>query len=172
MLKRSVTPKKKTPKKSAGAVVSHSEKMQAYGLEQLAAGSGAWWTVTNVVPALRAAYLREIEQLAETLRRGLEAGALGEDYSESIGKPDPRGDLDAICAKRFHMEVSVRDVAGGTETSGNEEGACLILALSPSSGVTLQDTGWEHVCHAATDAVALDVLDLAKVRGWLKRRAA
>jgi hypothetical protein len=100
-------------------------------------------------PSWRAAYFSDLEQLAETLRPEFEAGRL---YTWRGSEDDTPAayELERLCAAHFGFE-------------GDEARAHLILAASPHAAATGE---WMRPCNHAKEAVAWDVIEIARERGW------
>jgi hypothetical protein len=110
--------------------------------------------------AWRAAYLEVLEQLAETLRAGFESGELYA-FRDAPGRGDDRGRwrVEDACSRYF-----------GLGTNGDWEAAAagtarMLLVASPRADVT-GDGGDVHPCDHAGEAVAWDVIVIARERGW------
>jgi hypothetical protein len=110
--------------------------------------------------AWRAAYLEVLEQLAETLRAGFEAGEFYA-FRDAPGRGDDRGRwrVEDACSRYF-----------GLGTNGDWEAAAagtarMLLVASPRADVT-GDGGDVHPCDHAGEAVAWDLIALARERGW------
>ncbi len=124
-------------------------------------------TCARVLEDLRLAYGAEIERLAETLRPGFEAGELRgwNDPDDDEGAAALR--LEDLASAHFGLEVQrLENVPrkGDVTYTGDHATAYAILAVSPSSERT--EDGYNHVAFQAKDAAALDVLAIARQRGW------
>ena len=134
-----------------------------------AASPSAWsdvvWAHRDV---LRDAYRAALERFAATLRPAFEAGELRgyRDGDDEDGRRSPFWTVERLAAAHFGIElVCTPDPAGECELlSGDEPTAHLILAVSPHAASTGEAA--VHVCAHAMEAVAWDVVSLARERGW------
>lgn len=123
-----------------------------------------WHTAhAALVEAFRPLYLMALEQLAETLRPGFEAGLLWGYRDDDTGLLR----LGAACSAAFGLDLVQRGVADWT---GNKKAAAVVLALSPSSGLVDGEEGndWSHEALRAREAVLFDVLTIARARRWYR----
>jgi hypothetical protein len=107
--------------------------------------------------AWRAAYLEALDELAATLRPRFEAGEL---YAFRDDQQDYSGQarIGDACAKHFGLIWSACE-------DGDTATARMILAASPHAPVA--GVGSDvHPCDHATEAVAWDVIAIARERGW------
>src|SRR5512133_60901 len=133
------------------------------------ARSNAWsdvmWAHRDV---LRDAYRAALERFASTLRPAFESGELRgyRDGDDENGGRSPFWTVEALAATHFGVELTCTpDPSGECELlSGDEATAHLILAVSPHAASTGE--GAVHVCAHAMQAVAWDVVSLARERGW------
>jgi hypothetical protein len=157
---------------ACGAAVAASA-VPAVALGAPAAGEGEWpGAFRQIVERLRPLYMAEVVRLAEMLKPRFEAGELREnvdsDYPDDFAPCPkdfslddlPMGRLEAACRQRFGLAVP-------EEESGTPESivsASLILAVSPSECQT--DLGESDPRPRAVEAAAMDVLAVARERGW------
>jgi hypothetical protein len=110
--------------------------------------------------AWRAAYLEVLEQLAASLRPGFEAGEFYA-FRDAQGRGDDRGRwrVEDACSRYFGLgtDGDWEAAAGGT--------AHMLLVASPRADVT-GEGGDVHPCDHAGEAVAWDVIAIARERGW------
>jgi hypothetical protein len=132
------------------------------------APSGSWTDAVGThVESFRAAFLAELARFAETLRPQFEAGELRAyrdgDY-EKIEAPQRK--LERLCEAHFGLEVTERRKKdGGAWIDGDTTRARLILAVSPRADATGEGSD-VHPCDHAREAVAWDVIAVARERGW------
>lgn len=127
------------------------------------------WNETKAaaLETLRAAYLAEVERLAEELRPKLETGEMAEWGDEPTSDGTPRHALESACGDRFGCRAYEK---GDGYWTGSAEGALAVLAVSPSAAEEVR-AGFFHIAQAAQSAVAVDVLAIANGRGWIRRAA-
>jgi hypothetical protein len=121
-------------------------------------------------PNIRAAYLAEIERLAEKLRPRFEAGELhaitDDELEDDNGRKSAHWKVERACCVHFGLGVKETEEAGFARLRGDSIAGLLVLAGSPSAALT-QD-GWNHVNYWARTAAAWDVILLARARGWCR----
>jgi hypothetical protein len=125
----------------------------------VAAPAGARGTAAPHRAAWRADYLRELEDLAATLRPHFEAGRLHSWRASQDDCPAVR-ELERRCGNYFGLP----DDPDSWEAGVGNESAWMILAVSPHAAST-GDGGAYAVDHAR-EAVAWDVVAIARERGW------
>jgi hypothetical protein len=103
----------------------------------------------EVLKSLRAAYGREVEDFAFALRARFARGALRGIADSGDGAFH---ELRLACRRRFDLDRL------------NNAEACLLLAASPSCELTMDD--WQNPADHAMEAIACDVLRIARARGW------
>jgi hypothetical protein len=104
----------------------------------------------EVIKFMRAAYEREVEDFAFALRAKFARGVL-------------RGVTDAGGDQGFHaLRLACRRRFGLDRLSHAEAHA--LLAASPSSALTCDE--WQHPADQAAEAIAFDVLRIARGHGW------
>jgi hypothetical protein len=105
-------------------------------------------------------YRREVVRVAEDLRRELQTGEMGE-WEDGDEVAFPRGE-----APRHLLETEV-----AARFVGSLDSALIVLSASPHARELMPDlgstTGFTTMAAAIT-AMASDVLDLARGRGWLR----
>jgi hypothetical protein len=110
--------------------------------------------------AWRVAYLEELEQLADAMRPGFQAG----EFYSFRGDGDEGGGqrrTENACARHFGLGVTPDEWEEGGVGSGT---ARMILAVSPHADVTGE--GSLYPCDHARESVAWDVIAVARERGW------
>ncbi len=117
--------------------------------------------VADALQVLRADYQRRVEQLAEELRSRFESGELRgwRSGDGERGRPDPRRELEDVAERHF--------------ARGAEQVRATIF-LSPSAPKVQAATDGDGLEITAKDlaaeSAALDVLAVAKARGWVAVR--
>lgn len=129
----------------------------------------------------RAAYMAEIERLAEANRARFKAGELraerdgdfeGLKSGNGIATPEemdnmPMGRCEGIVAAHFGLGVDrgVTEYGGRPLQTfdGDESAAYMVLACSPHAADT--DDNWNHPCFHARNAAAWDLITVARARG-------
>jgi hypothetical protein len=112
--------------------------------------------------AWRFAYLEVLEDLAQALKPRFEAGELYA-FRDPDSKPSDYSGLKRVedaCSKHFGL--------GSFESGWDDDNngtARMILAVSPHTEVT-GEGGEVHPCDHAREAVAWDLIALARERGW------
>ena len=115
----------------------------------------------DVLASLAGDYRRRLEQLAKRLRPKLESGELREWWDEDGDRyPRRRGRwapplwrLEHVCQRAF---------------ARTEEDALLTLAVSPAAKHLDACVQLGDVCQSVSEAVAEDLLALARRRGWYR----
>lgn len=104
------------------------------------------------VQALRAAYLAEVARFAEELRPRFTSGEVRGFLEEDGDSTGPADALRYLCGRHFAM----KDMAW--------EEMHAVLAVSPSAEEV--DDAWCEPWHHLREAVAYDVIRIARARGW------
>ena len=149
-----------------------------------AVGATGWAEAKGMLEPFRAAYLAELERFALTLEPRFRSGELRatrspEDDQKRIpgttgwgaecftSGRSPQDEVGDLCAAHFRVEVTTTvdpEDEGRSWFEGDEATAHLILAVSPHGPFI--DDGYDHVAYQARDAIAWDVIALARARGW------
>jgi hypothetical protein len=135
-------------------------------LQPLLTESGASWKEwTGAAPALRRAYLLEVERLAGELRPRFEAGEMHGAREENY---DGMRRLEAACASHFGLTIKETEDEHWTYLEADAVAAHLVLAASPSTECSDSSEGaiYDHEAQHAIEAVSWDVLALARERAW------
>ncbi len=156
---------------SAGTVAAVAALPAAAAGPALNVGRTAPWADRGaLLDALRRAYFAELEAFATPLRPAFEAGELRASSSPTDDRipahEAPQGKLEALAAARFGLETTEwTDEGGNGWENGDDATAHAILAVSPH-GESLDTSGDAHPALYAQEAVAWDVIALARSRGW------
>lgn len=134
------------------------------------AGRGPMNAAETYRAAWRAAYFQELEQFAETLKPGFAAGEFYSFRDDSIpgvsfGGGDGQYALEEACVRHFGLRVEETIHEDGDASYEGDSGtAHAILSASPHADSTGE--GAVHPCDHAKEAVAWDVIAIARERGW------
>lgn len=142
----------------AGAAVTGAIVQTAlpWGTERVAGASAPKDAAEAYRAAWRAAYLECLEELAESMRPGFQAG---EYYSFRDRDPEGQRRAEDACGRHFGLGTQDEWEEGvGTGT------ARMILVASPHTEAT--GYGADYPCDHAREAVAWDVIVIARERGW------
>ncbi len=117
---------------------------------------------------LRDAYLAALERFAATLRPAFESGELRghRDGDDEDGGRSPFWKVERLAATHFGVELTSAPDPDGecVVLRGDEQTAHLILAVSPNAPSICD--GSAHPCEHAMQAVACDVVAIARERRW------
>ncbi len=124
--------------------------------------------VRSHLAAMRAAYLTQVDGIAEELRPRFQAGELHAFTETDFGPDAAMYEIERACAAALGLEVTRTPAADGEWFDGDEPAAHLVLAASRFGPAVTEGGGSTsyHPCYDAATAAAWDVIMLARERGW------
>lgn len=133
-------------------------------------GAGTGGRLPWLAEQARAAYVAEVEMLAERLRPRFESGELrgmrDEDLEDDHGALSPMWEVGQEAGEYFRLvkRGPPGSIRGGEFYEGAEQAAHLVLLASPSTPYV--DNQGLYVAYEAQEAAMWDVILIARERGW------